>query len=188
MPPSRNRRPVRQGRILPLPTLGCPPWHTGCEIPPDVYTAARHIQRSPAKNQALVSKLPLQWESPGRSVRSLSQTAENLRSWGQESEEYQLASRSDPRRESVSKTLRRYGRVHQVGKMSFCEQSRNWNNTQKRRWRRLLSDVRCAWAGRWRSGHDGHLINHVDGMEHTTGGRDEMIFFFVWWLHGSMDP
>ena len=34
---------------------------------------------------------------------------------------------------------------------------------------------RPAWAGRWRSGHDGHLIIHMDGMEDTLqGGRDEM--------------
>ena len=34
---------------------------------------------------------------------------------------------------------------------------------------------RSARAGRWRSGHDGHLINYMDGMEDTLqGGRDEM--------------
>ena len=34
---------------------------------------------------------------------------------------------------------------------------------------------RSARAGRWRSGHDGHLINYLDGMEDILqGGRDEM--------------
>ena len=34
---------------------------------------------------------------------------------------------------------------------------------------------RSARAGRWRSGHDGHLINYLDGMDDILqGGRDEM--------------
>ena len=34
---------------------------------------------------------------------------------------------------------------------------------------------RSARAGRWRSGHDGHLINYLDGMDDILqGGRDEL--------------